>query len=174
MPKVRVFTFCLLAASLFPLTIGAQWVGFRGQSGSGVYDVRDAPIHFGPDTGVVWKQKVPEGKSSPVLAGNRIFLTGHDGDKLLTLCLSQETGDLLWRREIPRTVNEGTPIIVALPRSEPAEALRSLAADFVCLSSGVRPTKLKASTAVETLPYGVSLAIGLAAGVAAALVKEVP
>ena len=30
-------------------------------------------------------------------------------------------------REIPRTVNEGTPIIVALPRSEPAEALRSLA-----------------------------------------------
>ena len=33
-------------------------------------------------------------------------------------------------REIPRTVNEGTPIIVALPRSEPAEALRSLAAHY--------------------------------------------
>ena len=55
-----------------------------------------------------------------------------------------------------------------------AEALRSLAADVVCLSSGVRPTKLQASTAVETLPYGVSLAIGFAAGIAAALVKEVP
>jgi pilus assembly protein CpaE len=33
-------------------------------------------------------------------------------------------------REIPRTVNEGVPIIVALPRSEPAEALRSLAAFY--------------------------------------------
>jgi len=33
-------------------------------------------------------------------------------------------------REIPRTVNEGIPIIVALPRSEPAEALRSLAAHY--------------------------------------------
>lgn len=33
-------------------------------------------------------------------------------------------------REIPRTVNDGTPIIIALPRSEPAEALRSLAAFY--------------------------------------------
>ena len=55
-----------------------------------------------------------------------------------------------------------------------AEAMRSLAADLVCLSSGVRPTKLRASTAVETVPYGVSLAIGLAAVIAAALIKEVP
>jgi len=30
-------------------------------------------------------------------------------------------------REIPRTVNEGVPIVVALPRSEPAESLRALA-----------------------------------------------
>jgi prepilin peptidase CpaA len=52
-------------------------------------------------------------------------------------------------------------------------ALRSLAADLVCLSSGVRPAKLQASTAVETVPYGVSLAIGLSAGIAAALIKEV-
>lgn len=52
-------------------------------------------------------------------------------------------------------------------------AMRSLAADLVCLSSGVRPTKLQASTATETLPYGVSLAIGLAVGVAVALIKEV-
>ena len=33
-------------------------------------------------------------------------------------------------REIPRTVNEGIPIVMALPRSEPAEAMRELAAYF--------------------------------------------
>lgn len=55
-----------------------------------------------------------------------------------------------------------------------AQAIRSLTADLVCISSGVRPTKLQASAAVETLPYGVSLAVGLAAGIAAALIKEVP
>jgi len=33
-------------------------------------------------------------------------------------------------REIPRTVNEGIPIVIALPRSEPAEALRGLAAFY--------------------------------------------
>jgi len=54
------------------------------------------------------------------------------------------------------------------------QAMRSLAADLVCLSSGVRPTTLQSSAAVETVPYGVSLAVGLAAGIAAALIKEVP
>jgi len=53
-------------------------------------------------------------------------------------------------------------------------AMRGLAADLVCLSSGVRPTTLKSSEAVETVPYGVLLAMGLAASVAAALLKEVP
>jgi hypothetical protein len=52
--------------------------------------------------------------------------------------------------------------------------MRGLAADLVCLSSGVRPTTLKSSEAVETVPYGVLLAMGLAASVAAALLKEVP
>jgi prepilin peptidase CpaA len=53
------------------------------------------------------------------------------------------------------------------------QAVHSLAADFACLSAGVRPTKLQSAASVETLPYGVSLAIGLAAGVAGALIKEV-
>lgn len=53
-------------------------------------------------------------------------------------------------------------------------AMRGLAADLVCLGSGVRPTTLKSSEAVETVPYGVLLAMGLAASVAAALLKEVP
>lgn len=53
-------------------------------------------------------------------------------------------------------------------------AMRGLLADLVCISSGVRPTTLKQSAAVETIPYGVMLAMGLAATVAAALVKEVP
>ncbi len=33
-------------------------------------------------------------------------------------------------REVPRTVNEGIPIVTALPRSEPAEALRRLASFY--------------------------------------------
>ena len=55
-----------------------------------------------------------------------------------------------------------------------AKAMRGLAADLVCLSSGVRPTTLKQTEAVETVPYGVLLAMGMATSVAVALSKEVP
>jgi Flp pilus assembly protein protease CpaA len=54
------------------------------------------------------------------------------------------------------------------------KAMRGLAADFVCLASGVRPTTLKSTEAVETVPYGVMLAMGLAASVAMAFFEEVP
>ncbi len=49
---------------------------------------------------------MPPGHSSPVLTGDRVFLTGVDHDKLYTLCLSRETGQVLWRRECPRSRTE--------------------------------------------------------------------
>jgi prepilin peptidase CpaA len=64
--------------------------------------------------------------------------------------------------------------VTLIRRRRFTQAMRGLAADLVCLSSGVRPTTLKSTEAVETVPYGVMLAMGLAASVAAALVKEVP
>jgi outer membrane protein assembly factor BamB len=54
---------------------------------------------------VLWKTDLPQGKSSPVLAGDRIFLTGAEGEDLLTICLDRLTGKEQWRRAIhaPRT-----------------------------------------------------------------------
>ncbi len=53
-------------------------------------------------------------------------------------------------------------------------ALRGLLADLLCLASGVRPAKLKHVDSVETIPYGVMLAMGLAVSVAHAFLKEGP
>ena len=53
-------------------------------------------------------------------------------------------------------------------------AMRGVAADLVCLSNGVRPTQLKESETVETVPYGVLLAIGMACSVVVAVMEEVP
>jgi outer membrane protein assembly factor BamB len=49
---------------------------------------------------------LPSGYSSPVLAGERIFLTAYEGKKLLTLCLDRKTGKVLWRREITKDRDE--------------------------------------------------------------------
>lgn len=84
-----------------------QWPQFRGMNSTGVAAQGNRPpTDFGPGKNVAWRTAMPAGKSSPIIIGNRIFLTGHDGDKLLTLALNRQTGAILWRQEITRTRTE--------------------------------------------------------------------
>ena len=90
---------------LYPLIAGglfaADWPQFRGPGGSGLCPTCGRlPTEFGPHENVLWKTELPEGKSSPILAGDRIFLTASDGDELITMCLSRVTGKVLWRRSV--------------------------------------------------------------------------
>src|SRR5439155_16711125 len=57
---------------------------------------------FGPNKNVVWKTELPPGYSSPILVGDRIFLTAIDNEKLFTICLDRASGRINWRREVPR------------------------------------------------------------------------
>ncbi len=86
---------------------GADWPQFRGPNGSGICDsCGRMPVEFGPGKNVVWKTDLPEGKSSPVLAGDRIFLTAAEGDELMTICLNRANGKLLWKRSIRASKRE--------------------------------------------------------------------
>lgn len=77
-----------------------QWSQFRGPNGSGVDSAGGYPAEFSPAKNVVWKAAVPFGRSSPVLAGNHVYLTASEGNRLLTLCLDVKTGREVWRREV--------------------------------------------------------------------------
>jgi outer membrane protein assembly factor BamB len=81
----------------------ARWSQFRGPNGTGVSDTAGLPAEFGPQKNVVWKTPLPPGHSSPVLAADRIYLTGFEGDKLSTICTDLKTGKILWQREIQRS-----------------------------------------------------------------------
>lgn len=97
------------ALALLPLLAvtasATDWPTFRGPNSSGVADTT-LPEDFGPAKNVLWKTDLPPGHSSPVLVGNRIYLTGYDADKLFTFALDRETGRILWRREAPRPRKE--------------------------------------------------------------------
>jgi outer membrane protein assembly factor BamB len=80
----------------------AQWPQFRGPNGSGVDRGTGYPVAFSPTANVVWKTAVPFGQSSPVLAGDRVYLTASDGNQLITICLDAASGKELWRRQVPR------------------------------------------------------------------------
>ncbi len=81
-----------------------QWPRFRGPEGAGIS--RTGPVAVTWDvptgTGVLWKSEVPlPGNSSPIVWGDRIFLTGATPEKLAVFCYESQTGKMLWQREIP-------------------------------------------------------------------------
>ena len=100
----------LLAAALLaaapsapntPSTVD-DWTRYRGANGAGISAASGLPITFGPEENVVWKTELPPGHSSPIVVGDRIYVTAFDEDRLLTLALDQASGEILWEREIVR------------------------------------------------------------------------
>ena len=84
----------------------ADWPQFRGPQGSGIGHGGPLPIRFGEDENLVWKTALPSGHSSPVIAGEKIFLTAFEGERLLVLALARDSGEILWIREAPRPRKE--------------------------------------------------------------------
>jgi outer membrane protein assembly factor BamB len=101
--RTRSSILVVLTLALIALPVNAQeWSRFRGPNGSGVSQATGLPIEFGPDKNVVWEATIPFGRSSPIVAGDKIFLTAINADKLVTLALSRSSGKELWRRELDR------------------------------------------------------------------------
>ncbi|MCZ6597964.1 MAG: PQQ-binding-like beta-propeller repeat protein [Planctomycetota bacterium] len=77
-----------------------EWGGFRGSNGSGVAESASIPDALDPEGNVLWRVEVPGGYSSPIVSGDRVFLTATEGKRLLTLCLDRATGEIRWEREL--------------------------------------------------------------------------
>jgi len=99
-----------IAALLIATGAGlANWPQFRGTDGAGVADVKGLPTNFSPTENVKWKVDLP-GRSvaSPVVFGNRLFITAASGprfDRLHVVCLDADTGKKLWHRQLTATGN---------------------------------------------------------------------
>ena len=97
----------LLAALTMPaMSPAADWPRFRGPNGAGVAETSALPDSLGPAKHVVWKTALPPGHSSPIVSGDRIFLTAFEGARLFTIALDRGSGSILWRRESPRDRQE--------------------------------------------------------------------
>jgi len=71
--------FLFLAAAVFAAD---NWPRFRGADGSGISTAKNLPDTWAPDKNILWKIALPgRGHSSPVVWGDRIFLTADiEGD----------------------------------------------------------------------------------------------
>lgn len=85
------------------LAADADWPRFRGPTGQGLAPDARPPLRWSADENVAWKTPIPgEGWSSPVVLGNRVFLTAAtDGGKSChVLALDRATGKVVWDKEV--------------------------------------------------------------------------
>jgi len=79
--------------------VAGNWPSWRGD-GSGISTETGLPIHWDSTTNIAWKTALPgEGNSSPIVWGDRIFLTASTdgGAKRHVLCIGAKDGALLWQ-----------------------------------------------------------------------------
>lgn len=114
-----------LLAALFSVNSGvvvfsADWPQFRGPGGAGTSSAKGLPEKWDAQSGLAWKVELPgPGASSPVLFGDRLFLTCYSGYNVPgrpqgrpedlrrhLVCLDRKTGKLIWDQPVPAKIPE--------------------------------------------------------------------
>jgi outer membrane protein assembly factor BamB len=93
----------LVSGLLTPLALmAADWPQWRGPAGNGSSPETGLPESCDPAS-AKWSVELPgAGHATPVIAGDRLFLTAVDraSKGVLALCLDPATGAVLWRKRI--------------------------------------------------------------------------
>src|SRR4051794_1184243 len=89
---------CIFSLWLAFVVSAQEWPRFRGPNGAGV-SATTFPTTW-TEKDYRWQVKLPgPGHSSPVLWGDRLYVTGSDtAGKLYVLCLDAASGRTLWNR----------------------------------------------------------------------------
>ena len=103
---VPVATSQLIAAEEFQ----RNWPQFRGPTSSGISTLNELPGVFNGKTGegLLWKVAVPlPGHNSPIVWGDRVFLSGATADGREIFCFDAGSGKLLWRHPAVNVLGGG-------------------------------------------------------------------
>jgi outer membrane protein assembly factor BamB len=93
----------VLAACLFLVSPAARadnWPQWRGPTQDGVSKETNIPTDWSDTKNIAWKLPLPgRGASTPIIWGDRIFVTSMDGQDVALLCVST-AGKELWKRKL--------------------------------------------------------------------------
>jgi len=84
-----------------PVSQGQEWTRFRGPNGQGISDAKTIPVKW-TEKDYNWKVELPGGgHSSPVLWGDKIFVTCGDqqAEHSVLLALNASDGTVMWQKE---------------------------------------------------------------------------
>lgn len=95
---------CLVVVFIVTASLRAgDWPSWRGPRGDGTSDETDVPLKWSASENVLWKTPIPgKGHSSPVVAGDRVFVTTclEKEQQRVLLCLDRRDGKIRWQRVV--------------------------------------------------------------------------
>jgi outer membrane protein assembly factor BamB len=95
MIKKILFLFFLLSDSM---ASAENWPHWRGPRRDGTSTETKLPVKWSQTENVLWRVPLPgEAAATPVVWGDRIFVTSTSGNDLVLLCIGKE-GKILWQR----------------------------------------------------------------------------
>ncbi len=123
-----------MAAASYPSTeeIKKNWPYFRGPGGAGVSAYTNISDNWNgkTDQGILWKSKVRlEGFNSPIVWGDRVFLSGADPNEREVYCFDALSGELLWTGGVKHTPQKGDEPLEAEMLRDTSFAAPTLATD---------------------------------------------
>lgn len=113
-----IVAFTTMAANA--LANDQSWPAFRG-NGTSVASAMPLPLKWSNDSNISWKSDIRGyGQSSPVVYGNKCFVTSVEGESketLIVACIDVESGNQLWEKQFPasQTVKSSNYVSKAAP-----------------------------------------------------------
>jgi len=100
----------LVLLSLAASPLSADWPQWRGPALDGSSPEKPLPAAWSATDNLVWRTALPgSGNATPVVSGNRVYLTSLDrsDNKVYAMGLNAETGDILWRHAVGENISRG-------------------------------------------------------------------
>jgi len=110
--------------------VAENYATFRGIAGNGVVYKKNVPTKWNGTSkqNILWKIKTPlQGYNSPIIWGDKLFVSGADETKREVYCFDRNTGKFLWTHQVKNVA--GSPSSAPKVTADTGHAAPTLATD---------------------------------------------
>lgn len=99
----RSQSFAIVALIAISTTVSAEdlWPQWRGPDQNGVAQSGNYPVEWAEESQIAWKKEIPgKGSSTPVVAGQKAFLTSGLNEKNVLMAIDTANGKIQWQSDL--------------------------------------------------------------------------
>lgn len=104
------FSLLVLSAACFSSSVkgdgvkgdewSSNWPQWRGPTNNGLAFTKNPPTKWSKTENIAWRTELPgQAGSTPVLWGDKLFLSSAEGEDLVVLCVNTK-GEILWKKKL--------------------------------------------------------------------------